>query len=264
MAVTFLSKQTEQFFASKNYLYRIITLDRFLDFENDQMVFVSPSKWSDPYEKAFLEANYNFQGNVYQHPLKTSNGYKLFAQCWTENIQTEAMWKVFAPNGDGVMIKLEANNLIKILEEISKKGSYDFYIGKALYEDVEHIYRMKQENGVWMDIAEKNLSERVLSLLLKKRMPFQSENEIRVMAVKRNGHNKRHYISLKVSDLLRYVEYLKFDPRMGEKLFKFTQEALNIKYPNLNIHKSRLYTNPIKTLTYGGRLPNKVDDELSF
>ena len=136
MAVEFLNDGAKSLQSADKYIYRIMTLDRFIDFKNGKFVFISPTKWSDPYEKAFLKVNYHYNGKIYTHPLKPSKekGTILYAQCWTGNKQTEAMWRGFAPNEDGVMIKIEGNRILNILEEISGRGSFDFYIGKVRYE----------------------------------------------------------------------------------------------------------------------------------
>ena len=262
MAVEFINEETEEFFNHENFLYRIITLDRFIDFQKDKLVFVSPSRWSDPYEKAFLEAKYQFNGNEYYHPLKTTEGNKLFAQCWTASKQTEAMWRGFAPNNDGVMIKISANNLINILEEVSSRGSYDFHIGKVNYENSQVLYDMKAQVEVWQDIENNEVNDRTLSLLLKKRNAFNFENEFRILAINRHETINRSYVSFNFQSILNHVEFLKFDPRMGRQLYGFIKDKIQDQYPDLNIHKSNLYANPVKTLVFGGNPPPELNDEI--
>jgi Protein of unknown function (DUF2971) len=264
MAINFLNNQSEDFFSSENYLNRIITLDRFIEFQENKFVFVSPTKWSDPYEKAFLQAKYDFDGKTYSHPLKpiAKAGHNLYAQCWTAGKQTEAMWKGFAPNEDGVMIKMSTLNLLNILTEISRRSSYDLYVGKVSYEDSDQLYNMKGNRQIWNDIQNGVINERTIGLLYKKRRAFDYEKEYRILAVKKNGRNKGFLVSFSIEDILNQIEYLKFDPRMGEKLFEFTKTTIQSKYAKLDIHKSRLYKNPIKRLVFGGALPREINDEI--
>ena len=264
MAVEFINEESKEFFYSDNYLNRIITLDRFIEFQENKFVFVSPTKWSDPYEKAFLQAKYEYEGRTYFHPLRpvTKEGYNLYAQCWTAGKQTEAIWKGFAPHEDGVMIKVSTSNLLKILDDLSNRGSYDFYVGKVRYEDSESLYNMKENYQIWNDIKNSNINNQTIGLLYKKRQAFDYEKEFRILAIKRDGRNKGPIIRLKINEVLEYVKYLKFDPRMGEKLFSFTKNAISRDFPNLEIHKSRLYSNPIKKLVFGGRSPIEINDEI--
>ena len=76
--------------------------------------------------------------------------------------------------------------------------------------------------------------------------------------------NSHDYISFPVKNLISRVEYLKIDPRMGCKMYEFVRENFKNMFPNTNIHQSRLYENPIKKLSYNGRMPTLVNDELSF
>jgi len=242
-----------------------MSLDRFLDFKNNKFVFVSPMLWSDPYEKAYLEAKYNFDGTEYRYPLKPAKGFKFYAQCWTATKQLEAMWKGFADNEDGVLIKMSVEKIIEILEDFSFNSPYDFYIGKVKYENAYSLYDMKANFEVWQEISEQKISNRVISLMLKKREPFSFENEFRIMAIRRDDDvSDKSVLILKYENLLPSVEYLKFDPRMGENLFSFIKSALNTEYPELNIHQSKLYSNPVKTLGYLGRQPQDINDEIIF
>ncbi len=263
MALEYLNDEAESLVEPDMYLYRILTLDRFIDYSRNKLTFISPSKWSDPYEKVFLEAKYHYENEEFDHPLRhNDDGYKLFAQCWTGTKQTEAMWRGFAPNSDGVLLKIAGSVLVDILNEISERGSFNFFIGKVNYEDSDQLYQMKTLQPVWDDIRDSVVSQRSLSLLLKKRQAFSFEDEYRILAVKSNGRNSKGIAEFTVPNLVNRLNYIKFDPRMGEKLFEFTKDSLAMQFPEINIHKSRLYSNPVKKLHFGRRRPPEVNDEL--
>ena len=264
MPIKYLNNETKNFFETENYLYRVLELDRFIAFKKNNFTFISPTRWSDPYEKAFLETKYIYGGKIYKYPLKEYNSNKLFAQCWTASKQLEAMWKVFAPNHDGVMIKMSVRSILKILENISQRNSYDFYIGKVIYEDAQSMYQMKGQEFIWREISQQLITKDVISLMLKKRMPFKFENEFRIMAVKRNGSTNRTVLNFKYEHILGEVEYLKFDPRMGKNLFSLIKENIQIDYPILNVHRSALYSKPTQTITFNGPLPREINDEIIF
>lgn len=264
MAVEFINHQSKKDFHKTEFLSRIYPLTRFIDFLNNKFVFVSPTKWGDPYEKAFLEAEY-FNGNrSYFHPLKPKDGYRLYAQCWTSSGQTEAMWKGFSPNEDGVLVSIAVSKLLALLTEISIQGEYDFYIGKVNYENPIQLYQMKADPRIWERIYEQRIDHYLLGLLLKKREAFDFEKEYRILAVKKEGKSEDHFVTFSIENLLRNVEYLKFDPRMGDSLFEFLRSKIRAEHPNIEIHKSGLYSYPVDRLTFNGNLPVEKNDELIF
>ncbi|MEP6795900.1 MAG: DUF2971 domain-containing protein [Saprospiraceae bacterium] len=264
MAVKFINNQSEDIFSSIKFLFRIVTLQRLSDFQNNKFVFVSPSKWTDPYEKAFLCAKYKFNENLYSHPLFNNLGYKVFAQCWTASKQSEAMWRVFAPDKNGVIVKMSLKKLKTILTKISADGLYDFYIGKVKYEDEDSLYGMKADYQVWQSIAESKIDDYTLGLLLKKRKAFNVEDEFRIIAVKNNAIDDDPIKSFTINGLLKYVEYLKFDPRMSDSEFESEKSKILTVFSKVKIIKSRLYNDPIGKLTFGGSVPVEEDDEFIF
>ncbi|MEO6133466.1 MAG: hypothetical protein ABIQ02_16620 [Saprospiraceae bacterium] len=122
MAVKFINNQSEDVFSTTKFLFRIYTLQRLSDFQNNKFIFVSPSKWTDPYEKAFLCAKYKGNENLYNHPLYTNLGYKVFAQCWTASKQSEAMRRVFAPDKNGVIVKMSLKMKKELFYKTTIKG----------------------------------------------------------------------------------------------------------------------------------------------
>ena len=262
MALHFLNEEASSFFQNDNFIYRILTLDRFLELKDGNLAFISPLKWTDPYEKAFLEVNYNHEGEIFRHPLRPEGRKKrLFAQCWTGSKQTEALWRGFAKNNDGVMIKFRTQVLLNILQDISNNSRYDVYIGKVVYQDSQNLYDMKTNIDLWQDLRERRLTDNVISLLLKKREAFNFEHEYRIMVIKRYGHNFKDITIFPVDELLNQTEYVKFDPRMGETLYEFIRASLAVQFTQTDFHKSRLYSDPLKTLYFGQRAPNEVNDE---
>ncbi len=145
MAINYINNESEDFFHSDNYLTRILTLDRFIEFQENKFVFISPEKWSDPYEKAFLQAKYQYNGNTYIHPLKpvTNEGYNLFAQCWSAGKQTEALWKGFAPHED-----IDGFSKAATIAEVQKqdyKLTPGIYVGAEVEEDDGIPFEEKME-----------------------------------------------------------------------------------------------------------------------
>jgi hypothetical protein len=266
MAINYITEDDRIFFRNENYLYRIISVDRLIDFKQNKFTFVSPSKWSDPYEKAFLEAKYKFGNNEFFHPLKHQayNGHRLFAQCWTTGKQTEAMWKMFATKENGVTLKISTTRMLEILNHIDTLQEYDIYLGKVNYQNTNQLYDMKSRQDIWEDIKNGVINNKTLGLLYKKRMAFDYEKEYRVLMVNKEDKHRYGIKHFTIDNLLNYFEYLKFDPRMDKKLFNLLREMFIKDNPDLNIHKSLLYDDPISYLLFNGSLPREINDEYVF
>lgn len=246
--VLFLNKETEQLFnEDKKALYRVISIDRLIEIlDKDKWAFVSPTMWNDPYEKAFIEAEYHHNRKKFFLPIKPIRSgenmqYSLFAMCWTETRESEAFWKTYTPNSDGVKITVWAKDLLAILKKIR---DYDVYIGKACYESFEDLYSFKGDDEYWKQLMSKTINETHLKLMLKKRIPFNYEKEVRIILVRRTPRINS-IAKVSIPDSKKFIHSYRFDPRMGSYMFKILRDTLVSQYhlPSI-IRQSRLYAKP--------------------
>lgn len=255
MALFFLNEKTKEIFENpEKMLFRVMPLDRVMEIlEKNRWAFVSPTLWNDPFEKAFLEAEYKHNNSTFSLPIKPSKGsseelnYTLFSVCLTETKESEAFWKTYSPNGDGIRITLNASQL---KASLSKIRDYDVYIGKAVYEDYETLYRFQKDAPFWKELKAKETNETHLKLLLKKRLPFKYENEIRVLLLRKIPMSKS-VAKVKIANTKNLIKGIKLDPRMGTYMAKMVKEAFISKgFTAEMIRKSRLYSKPDSTITF--------------
>ena len=91
-------------------IYRIIAFDRLFEiFKNKKLTLVQPKLWDDPFENCILQGKFFFQGVG-----KVGVAYRtsFYGLCWTLHEETDAMWRIYAPNKDGIKIKTTINYLI--------------------------------------------------------------------------------------------------------------------------------------------------------
>ena len=254
MALYFLNHETKLVFEDpQKLLFRVLPLDRVMEIlEKNRWAFVSPTLWNDPFEKAFLEAEYNHKGNKFSLPIKPANikdeiHYRLFSVCFTETRESEAFWKTYSPNGDGIRLTVKAMNL---KDSLSVLKDYDVYIGKAVYEDYKKLYSFQRNENYWKDLQSKEINETHLNLMLKKRLPFQYENEIRIMLIRKTAMtNSVAKISIKKTKEL--IHGIKLDPRMGTYMAKMVKEIFAKKgFDPKSVRKSRLYSKPGSTIIF--------------
>ena len=73
--------------------------------KTENWAFVTPTLWNDPYERAFLEAEYKYKDEKFFLPIKPEKvdskiRYNLFSMCFTQIKESEAFWNTYTPKND--------------------------------------------------------------------------------------------------------------------------------------------------------------------
>ena len=94
-------------------IYRIVKIERFFELlVNNKNTLVSPSLWEDPFEAFTSKAKIKIDGKL----IMPNN--RVWGQCWTTRInETDAMWRIYTPDKNGVKIRTTARKLIDSLSE---------------------------------------------------------------------------------------------------------------------------------------------------
>lgn len=250
MPIIFLDGESEKHFNDDDKIYyRVISLDRAIEMlDKNRWAFVSPSLWNDPFEKAFLNADYNHVGKEFNLPFKPDKrGHCLFAQCWTVTRESEAFWKTYTPNEDGIRISIKATILFKVLNNIR---DYTVYVGYAKYEDYRKLYAFKTDNDIWTELKKPIINKDHLRMMLKKRHQFSYEVEIRILLI-RKSRMKRKVAKLRVRNTHKILEKFTLDPRMGSHIANFLKRKLKDHYKVTgDIEQSQLYKKPGGIIKY--------------
>jgi hypothetical protein len=95
-------------------IYRIFSISRFKELiTTNELVLVNPYKWDDPFENFFLKAN-----AVDENGALVSLGdiaRKWYGQCWTFNPESDAMWRIYSCQKDGVRVSTTVRRLFSVL-----------------------------------------------------------------------------------------------------------------------------------------------------
>ena len=126
-------------------VYRIMNLEHLIDdIKNEVITFAHPSCFEDVKESKDEGA--------------------LFVQCWTRSPETPAMWEVFAPNKQGIMIKQDraafdrwskVMSILTVKERFFKPSTFNSY-----WRNIDYDY--DTENN---EIGRASCRERVLRLV---------------------------------------------------------------------------------------------------
>lgn len=197
-------------------IYRVMTIDRLLEmFESKENVLVKPSLWDDPFENfLFNSAVLQPDGTEYKSILRD----RAYAQCWSLNIESDAMWRIYAPEKNGVKIAITIRKLFNsFYKSISDYPGMSCFIGKVDYHPRKKLKSLiddVKKNG----ITKGGSLSQAKSLLIK-RNAFKHEEEVRLIYLdprnKSSGNLFRYNF-----DPLRLIEKITFDPRMSESLYR--------------------------------------------
>ncbi|MFZ1806230.1 MAG: DUF2971 domain-containing protein [Cyclobacteriaceae bacterium] len=233
MAVKFVDITRKKFLKEHPRLYRFITVERVLaQLRSKELNFINPTKWSDPFEKFFLERDYLIGSRKVFLPIRN----RAFCLCLSGTLSSEAYWRVYAPKENGMRTTIKTEKLLDLLND--QKG-YDFHVGKVKYQITKEFHAIKLDKPALIDEINRNqVGPHQLRLLLKKRKSFLYEDEVRIMGIVTKAKNT---IVLNVPIDLKIVtsEFL-LDPRMEKNQVKMIKEYF-LKNYGIKVWHSTLY-----------------------
>ena len=160
---------------------RIFSFPRFVDvLRLNSVGFVQPGHWDDPYENP-LEGKTVEDGEGKRFILSSySNTY--YAQCWWHGPESDAMWRIYSPNRQGVLVSCQAASLHQSLSSSLQHPTQQLYIGRVQYLTALELQRQLQDPQFIQSLVHSRMYyPDGLPVLLKKRDSFMHENEIRVI-----------------------------------------------------------------------------------
>jgi hypothetical protein len=231
-------------------VFRVVPIHRLLEaFQERRFVLVQPKKWDDPFEQlldwSWVTNRMPIMGqgvareqklNVHRQKVRRFRERECVGQCWTAHkYETDAMWRIYTPNKDGVKMKSTPRKLLDALQQnLQQSKKQQCYIGKILY---------LKEKALIKAIEDINFNEPdgLAKSLMYKRREFSHEREIRLLFT---GTSKEIF-SFPI-DPNQMIDEVVFDPRMHGALYEVYRLALgSLKYKN-RIRQSRLYQMPSK------------------
>jgi hypothetical protein len=219
-------------------VYRIFSVDRLFElFSRKQNALVKPLKWEDPFENFILRSRIQLATGE----LGAIEGRDSFyGQCWTLQKASDAMWRIYSPNGDAVRIRSTARKLVQGLVG-SVRG--EAFVGKVRYLRNDKLISFAKNS---LRHANRSSAAAFARTLLVKRPAFAHEKEVRLLFM-------NHDVSKATGDVFFYdidphamIDQIMIDPRLSVVKAKALRNQINHEtgFHLRRIKRSLLYAPP--------------------
>ncbi|OIJ12651.1 hypothetical protein BKP37_12670 [Anaerobacillus alkalilacustris] len=212
-------------------LYRYMSLNQFMSFVECKKIYLTKvKKWEDTWEVPGSKLPTLRDDGRLEYPIWEITEI-MHGMCFSLNKESDAMWRIYSPFRDGVLIETSVLK-IELLQEIQ----YGFLAPVIYYDDLLEALNNSIENNEYKS---------PFSQAYLKRRAFEHENEVRLVTVNDEGFIKPKqedndfiYLNLEPSD---FIENITIDPRADGwyvEMFKKYCNRLNLIDPK----KSTLYS----------------------
>lgn len=245
--IHFLSNISEDFFTNENapeqkprYLYKTMPLKNFEKTLKNGLWFAKPSTWPDPFEKRFYTAKqFKIEGEEIDNPLKD----KFLCCCMTPIDQSEAHWSIYSRDEIGIQLKINREKLLSFLK--SQPENYQFFIGKAEYQQEPEIKGKLIDNNFLGKDFDYQTKEDLAKILLLKRIPFKYEDEVRFIVTSNRGKKyKKNGISIKGEGkaFIDAIHSIKISPKCPKGMSTVLKKHIKQNLPsNIDVYQSHLF-----------------------
>jgi hypothetical protein len=204
-------------------IYRIFSVQRLEEiFQNNAITLIKPKLWDDPFENFILNSI-----GVLNNGMEFEIGFRdnFYGQCWSLTKESDAMWRIYSPEKDGVKVKTTIRKLFSPLFLIGGQHTkingtiYNLssFIGKVQYADTKSLTLMLQDEERMSNKIYDQSGRGQASTFYFKRIAFKHEKEIRLI-YNSQGNNQFDTFSYAVEPNAIFDEII-FDPRMPEAIY---------------------------------------------
>jgi hypothetical protein len=222
------------------YIYRIISLERLLElFSTEKNTLAKPEKWEDTFENFILKSKVQLlSGEVVEYNIHE----RIYGQCWTLHNASDAMWRIYSPNKDGLRIRTTVRRLLESIYEAHPRlpeakcclGKVEYLTQNGLMEYANNTF---DDSGISV--------ENIFRSLLIKRKAFKHEAEVRLLYDAWDENSSVNKLYIYKIDPHNLISQIMIDPRRSYSEFKtiklIIEKATGYKG---SIKRSLLYSLP--------------------
>jgi hypothetical protein len=163
-------------------VYRVLPVSYFIcNVENQDNFLRRPHLWEDPFENALSRIPWFSRGI----PVNTSHLLNCwYGQCWSlKEQETDALWRIYSPNKDGVRVKSTVGKLVNSLLDAPRclTPALQAFAVKVNYLPVEDIIAILSAPDAYLWMVGDTQGNDNASILSVKRTEFDHEEEMRIL-----------------------------------------------------------------------------------
>lgn len=227
--------------------YRFMRKEVFDNMLRGTFRFSNPSCWDDPYEKLFVDGN--FDAIKYTKPT-------VYAACFTREPNSDASWKVYTEDKENdpcIRVEFDMNRFIEALCFAGKQlDRFQLYIGDISYDlQNNSLLALGKRTSKYHYLAfpDSFSNDNFVDLLLLKRKSFKYEQESRLVIL--SNAEQGDYIYLNYEPILlpsfvKSIQISPFCPREKAKRLEYEIRESLRKIPDgdaIDVRQSDLYKN---------------------
>ncbi|KAF0190877.1 MAG: hypothetical protein FD165_2338 [Gammaproteobacteria bacterium] len=230
--------------AKDRYVYRITTVERLKElFLSRSNTLVKPKLWNDPFENFILSSKVRMKsGKIVEYNYHE----RMYGQCWTFHKASDAMWRIYAPEENGVRLRSTIATLRRELDRAHPEHTdVKCCVGRVRYLSSRKMKQVANNTfdnyGIGVD--------RIFNSLLVKRPAFSHERELRLLYFEMDDSKlDEETYSYKVDPHVM-ISQIMLDPRLPldavESMREEIRSATGFEGP---IKRSLLYAPPLSSI----------------
>ncbi|MEA5135723.1 MAG: DUF2971 domain-containing protein [Candidatus Fimivivens sp.] len=217
---------------AEDHLFRYVPLAQFIALIENKKIYLRKIKlWDDPWEAPddqlpMVSDNGNL---VYPESLLTTS---TVGQCWTYEKDSDAMWRIYSSDRQGVMIETVAKDFILISD--LRRAS----LSKVIYYNEKNYIEKRRE-------IQKNSSYSFAGDMALKREAFKHENEVRLLVCLQHYPKMEDMWDVPVVGfdvkIENFIKSITFDPRADDWFVETMKKYCDSKEIDCSVKKSSLY-----------------------
>lgn len=205
-------------------IYRYIPFETFIDIVvNNTLTLLSPCLWEDSFEGWFWKM---FQDSEKAGAAADMLYNTVFAQCWSKNRDSAALWSIYSYNKKAVMIESTKESLESLGKLFCKDIDYSTDANLSIDDLVAWICNPDPRTLVFP--------------FTTKRSEFLHENETRLFAVVKDNPERKRSLEVPVGDVKTVINSVVVHPFADDWYVKIVEgvcKKYNIRFSG----KSHLY-----------------------
>ncbi len=192
--------------ADDTKLYRYMGLSQFLSFVESKQTYITRIRhWQDTWEAPSFQLPTEGEDGEPKYPLWTV-AEDMFGQSWSRHSESDALWKVYSPQEEGLVIQTTVKNF-DLMNEIRYGILAPVIYFENLLDEIRGMY-------------DKSKPYKPFAGAFLKRQAFEYEAEVRLITLnqerclgKTYKDCERIYIAL---DPVEFIESITVDPRSDD------------------------------------------------